>query len=163
MAELRCYFVIHANTVVVPSEVQWQALLNQTRTKPFANAIIQAARAAQNFISASKRSQNALQLRRFTMCGFEIEDSQVTSLLAVLNTQCAARNITGNQRTKFKLLIQAELREAATDLGYGAQALLLFIERDLLAGDGIVGLGTTQNAITEAQAYLAANSSIWYE
>lgn len=162
MAELRCYFVIHAATVATPTEIQWVALLNQTRMKPFASAIIQAARAAQNFISASKRSQNAAQLRRFTLCGFEIDSSTYDALIAFMEAQCTIRGITGTQRQKFKALIQAELQEAAVDLGYGAQAPNIKIERDLSAGDGIVGLGTLQNAINEVKAYLAANAGIWY-
>lgn len=155
---LRVYLVIHANTVAIPTENQWQALMNATKGKPMASAIVLAARSACNHITVSKRNLGTNTMR-YTLGIFEIEDNQQAALLTLLDTQALAHNVTGSVRTKLAGVLQAELRAAATDLGYGAQANNLTLT---LVNAAIANTFDVDVAVTQVQAYLAANAAIWY-
>jgi hypothetical protein len=151
---------INADTAGAPSEAQWQALMSATKDKPVAQAILTAADnstgAAQRYVTARKRSLGT-ELRRWTMAGFEITNGEIAGVAAVVNAQAALRGLSGVTplAARFIAVLEAELQEAAEDLGYGAQAALLTIPW--------YTYGTREDAITAAQAYLAANTVIWHE
>lgn len=156
MADTRVYFVISVGTLN-PNEGQWVSLTQQAKTKPLSAAILSAARASQNFIQASKRSLGTGNVLKNTLCGFEIEDSQVAGVTAVLNAQATIRGVTGTLKNKFTLVLQGELRDSATDLGYsGAQAAQLIVT---LVNNG--GFDRT-TAIAAVQQYLVDNTLIWH-
>lgn len=157
MAEIRVYAVIFADFAAGSvSEAQWQALMNAAKAQPFSSAVIQAVRAAQNQITANKRSQNPAHLRLYTVVGFEIDNADVDSLLVVLNAQAAIHGVAGTSVQKFQGVLQAELRAAALSLGYsGANANKLSV---------IQAIATDRaTAIAQAQTYLANNAARWYE
>jgi hypothetical protein len=159
MAEdnIRVYAVIFADFPSGSvSEAQWQDLTQAAKTQPLSSAVIAAVRAAQNNITASKRSQNAAHLRLYTVVGFEIDRDDVDDLLIVLNAQAVIHNVTGSNVQKFQGVLQAELRAAALGLGYtqvqaGKLSVIQAIATD------------RQTAIQQAQTYLANNAEIWYE
>lgn len=157
MADVRVYFVIGTGTLPTPSEAQWISLVNQAKTKPLAAAILSAARAAQNFISASKRSQGVAALRKNTLCGFEVESNQVPAIQIVLDAQAAIRGVAGNNVAKFQGVLQGELQDSAIDLGYtvpqSAQLSVTVINTGSFARD---------LAIVAVQAYLVTNDAIWH-
>lgn len=154
MSEIKVFIVVNAGTLT-PTEQQWQNFFAQAATKPLASAIIQAARASQNFISASKRSQGAAALLKNTLVVFEVDDSQVSAIVAVVNAQATARSITGTVQQKFVGVLLAELREAARDLGVS-------VANSNQITMTVVGYGDRATAIAAVQAYLAANAGIWY-
>jgi hypothetical protein len=154
---IRVYAVIFADFPSGSvSEEQWQTLMQSAKEQPLSSAVIAAVRAAQNNITANKRSQNAAHLRLYTVVGFEIDIADVDDLLVVLNAQAVIRNVTGTAVQKFQGVLQAELRAAALSLGYsGANANKLSV---------IQAIATDrETAIQQAQTYLANNAEIWYE
>lgn len=155
MAEIKCYIVVNSGTLT-PTEQQWQNFFNQAATKPLASAIIQAARASQNFIAATKRSQGAAALLKNTLVVFEVDSDYVDDIVVVVNAQATIRSVTGTAQQKFVGVLQAELREAGRDLG-------LTTPQSNQISMSVVGYGTRQVAITAVQSYLAANAGIWYE
>lgn len=152
---LRVYFTI--STTLTPTVAQWRQLISATKGATFASAVIAAARAAQNFISADKFNQAGTP-NQICLGGFEIEDNQQTALLAVLNTEATVLGGTGGAKAQFEAVLEDELRSAALGLGYSqAQADTLIVT--------VLNSGANQfdrgNAIAAAQAYLAANSADW--
>jgi hypothetical protein len=158
MQVLRCYFVVDVSTLAVkPTEIQWQTLTQRELTKPLAQAILGYARASQNQIAVTKRAQGTGAMK-YTLGCFEIDVDDKAAALAVLNAQAAARSVTGSVIQKFTGVLQAELREAAVDLGYStAQANKINVT--VLNDPGIFD---RMSAIAKAQAYLAANDAIWH-
>lgn len=151
----RCYFVISVGTLASPSEEAWENLAQQAKDKTMISTIIQAARAAQNYLTHKKRSLGTGQVRKNTLCGFEVEEEHEAAILAVLNSEASSLGITGTVRQKFIGVLQNELRTSAVELGYTQnQANQLTVS--------VVGFGTRTEAISEVIAYLVANSSIWY-
>jgi len=157
---LRAYFVIHANIVTSPTENQWNTLLSTTKNKPMANKIRSVATSAPNFITATKRNLGT-NTNKYTLCIFQLEDQYQDEALAFLNTQADNRGIVGTTREKFAGVLQAELREAATDLGtpYSTMAGQLTVT---LINAAIANTFDVPIAIQQVQAYLAANAAIWY-
>lgn len=155
--EIRCYFAVNSGTLT-PSEPQWVSFFQQARTKPLATAIINAARASQNFISASKRSQGAGNVLKNTLCAFEIASENVQACLNVLNVQAAIRGVTGTTTQKFVGVLQAEMREAVVDLGF----TVLQSQQLTVTLVNTVGQFARDNAIAAVQSYLAANAAAWY-
>lgn len=165
--EIRIYLDIGTGTLPSPSDVQWLALMGRARTKPLSAAILAAARAAQNFISATKRSQGTGQINKHTLVCFEVERDQVSAIQAVLDAQAALRSIVGNNFVKIPAVLLAELRDSAVDLGYTvAQANQLSVTLINQPGypqtwsRGYPDSGA--GAIPQAQAYLAARAAVWY-
>lgn len=155
--EIRVYAVIFADFAAgAVTEQQWQTLMQATRLQPLSSAVIQAVRAAQNNITASKRSQNAAHLRLYTVVGFEINSADVEALLVVLNAQAVIHGVTGTNVQKFQGVLQAELRLAALGLGYTPTQANKLSVIQAIATD-------RQTAITQAQTYLANNAEVWYE
>lgn len=154
MAEIKVYIVVNSGTIS-PTENQWRSFFQQLATKSLSSAILQAARASQNFISATKRSQNASALLKNTLVVFEVDDSDVNVIVAVVNAQATVRSVTGTVRQKFVGVLLAELREAGRDQG-------LTTPQSNQITMSVVGYGDRATAIAEVQAYLAANAGIWY-
>jgi hypothetical protein len=147
-----------ANTAAVPSEAQWLALVSAAKAKPTASAVLAAANGlgAEKYITAQKRSAGAGFVRRYTLAGFEVDDACIDSITTVVNAQAAVYGIVEpTLPARFVAVMEAELQEAATDLGYGAQAANLTIPWYAFGDRGV--------AIDAAQAYLAAQAAIWYE
>ncbi len=160
---LRVYSVVFANFAAGSvTEDQWLALADAAKVQPLSAAILDAARGrgAQCYITARKRSQNAAALLLYTLVGFEVDREDVDALLVVLNTQAALFGIPGAARVKFAGVFQAELRAAAADLGYPVTAQNK-LSVTLVNGD-IENTFQRDVAIAQAQAYLAANTAIWY-
>ena len=149
---IKCYIVVNAGSLT-PTEPQWVNFFQQAATKALASAIQQAARASQNFISASKRSQGAL--LKNTLIAFEVDDEFLDDIVAVVNAQAVVRSVTGTVQQKFVGVLQAELREAGRDMG-------LTTPQSNQISMTVVGYGNRTNAIADVQVYLAANASIWY-
>ena len=144
---IRVYLVIDASAARTPA--QWNSLINAVKDKPMVLAVRLAANVRDmphNHVNINRPSTSA----RFMLGDFEIDKVDATELLAVLAAQCTARGIAHTTiRADFAALIQAELREAAIDLGYTpAQAANLSV--------GIVGYGERLAAIAEGQAWLVA-------
>lgn len=153
---VRVYFII--KTTLNPSESAWLSLVQQEITKPLASAIITAARASQNFISASKRSYGTGYIRKWTLGGFEVDGEQVAAITALLNAQAIVRGVSGVLKQKFEGVLQAELREAAVDLGYTVP------QSQTMTVTMVNGNGSFERyaAIAMVQAELVANAAIWY-
>lgn len=152
---IRVYLAIHADVAVTPSEEQWQELVAAAKNKPLATAIRQAARKAQHYIQADKRSYGTGEVRRWTMAGFEIDGDSVSDIRAVVNAQAAVHGCVGTLAERFICVLQAELQEAATDLGYGAQAANLTIPW--------YAYGARGEAISTAQQYIADHDAVWHD
>jgi hypothetical protein len=164
MAELKAVVIIHADIPAAPSDEQWIELFREARLQPLATAIRQAVHATtpQGQISTHKRSQAAAFLRDFTCVTFEIDERDRDMLLVVLDEQATLRGISGNTRTQFEGVLEAELQDAATVLGYGpAVVAQLKVESDTEGGNGLVGLGTHDEAAAEWLLYRTANADIW--
>lgn len=69
--------------------------------------------------------------------------------------QAALRNITGTNQQKFVGVLLAEMKESAIDLGFS-------VAQSNQISMAIVGFGDRATAISQVQAYLAANAGIWY-
>jgi hypothetical protein len=158
MQVLRVYFVVDVSAMpATPAEAPWRALMQQARSKPLAAAIVGYARASQNFISGSKRALGT-GLMKYTLGCFEIDTDNRAAALSALNTQAAARGVSGTATQKFAGVLQAELREAAVDLGYTttqANKIAVTVVNDPGAFDRM-------SAINRAQTYLAANDATWH-
>lgn len=154
MAELKLYIVVNSGTLN-PTENQWQNFFATAATKPLASAIVQAARASQEFVSATKRSQNAAALLKNTLVAFEVNNDYVPAIVTVINAQAALRSINGTTQQKFVNVLQAELREAGVAQG-------LTVPQSNQITMSVVGYGDRATAISQVQAYLAANAGIWY-
>lgn len=155
--EVRVYFVVNAGTLT-PNESQWTSFFQQARTKPLATAIMDAAQASQNRISASKRSQGAGAVLKNTLCAFEIASEFVAGCITVLNAQAAIRGIGGSLSNKFVLVLQGEMRDSVVDLGFTvpqSQQLTVILVNT-------AGVFDRASAIAAAQAYLAANDAVWH-
>lgn len=156
MADIRVYFVIHADTAVAPNENQWRALITQVKSAGLANTILQTARANQNLIHAHKRSQNAGHLNRYTLAVFEVDRANSAFLLTALDAEAGKRGVTGTARSKFEAILSSEIQEAARALGYSTtQAAKISTQ--------IIAYGDRQTSIAAAQKYLRDNATIWYE
>jgi hypothetical protein len=151
---IKVYIVVNSGTLT-PTEPQWISFFQQLATKALSSAIVTAARASQNFISATKRSQNASALLKNTLVGFEIDDADVTSITAVVNAQATIRSVTGTLQQKFVGVLLAELRESGRDMG------LTTLQSNQITMS-VVGYGNRDTAMTAVKAYLAANVGIWY-
>lgn len=152
--EVKVYIVVNAGTLT-PTEQQWRDFFQQAATKPLASAILQAARASQNFISATKRSQGAAALLKNTPVVFEVDGQYVDDILVVVNAQAVIRGVNGTAQQKFVGVLQSELRESGRDLG-------LTTPQSNQISMTVVGYGVRATAIAAVQAYLASNSGIWY-
>ncbi len=153
---LRVYFVVDCATLAVtPTEKQWDDLTTAAKKKLLAAGILSYAKASQNFISVSKRAQGT-GLMKYTLGCFEVDADDKARALDLLATAATAYSVTGTARNKFALCLQAELRQAALDLGYAAaQANKINVTVINTAFDRMT-------AISQAQAYIAANDAIWH-
>lgn len=155
---LRLYFVIDVSTLAaVPTEAQWQSLIQQAKTKPLAAAILGFARASQNFITAHKRALGT-GLMKYTLGVFEIEASQKAAALTLLNTEAAKDSVIGSATAKFAGTLQHELRQAAVDLGYTTTQANKLVVTVINAP----GLFDRDSAMAAAQQYLADNDAVWH-
>lgn len=155
--EVRVYFVVNSGTLT-PSEAQWRNFFQQAKTKPLATAILAAAKASQNFIAASKRSQGTGNVLKNTLCAFEVASEDAATVIAVLDAQAATRGVTGTRTQKFVGVLQSEMREAVLDLGFTVnQANNLTV---MLVNT--VGQFTREAAIAAVQAYLITADAIWH-
>lgn len=153
--EIKVYADIFADTTAVPTDQQWRDLAQATKDKPLASAIMAAARASQNEIHMHKRCQGVGVVNRHALLVFEIDRQYRDALLAVLDAQAAARNVTGTARDKFEGVLTAELREGAVDLGFSqTQANRVSVT--------LVSIGVRGAAEDTVHAYLAANAAVWY-
>ena len=157
MPDIRCYLVIDGGAPRTPA--QWQVLIQGVKDKPLAAGIIAAARVRNfphNEVNINRPSVPDANGRfQWRLGDFEIDQSQVGVLLVLLNSRAAVYAISGQtQKETFRQVLLAELREAATDAGYGMLAPLLGLE--------IIGFGARETAIAQAQAWLAAHSAEWY-
>jgi hypothetical protein len=141
------------------SDSDWQELFAATKEQPLCASILGAARAAQEYITHRKRSQNANHLRLHTMLGFEINDNERDALLIVLDNEAAYHSVSGNTKAKFEGVLQAELRAAATGLGY-PQADKLHVT---LINQDIANTFRRDVAIEQGQQYIRDNDAVWHE
>lgn len=156
MADVRVFFVISTGTLPSPSEAQWVSLVQKDKTQPLSAAVLAAARASQNYISASKRSYDL----KYTLCTFEVEDSQVAGITAVLDAQAALRGVAGTLKQKFTGVLQGELRDSAVALGYTVnQSNQLAVTLINNGGfDRMVAIAAT----AWPDGYLFINRALWY-
>ena len=154
----RVYTAINANTAATPSEQQWKKLVSTTKEKPVSTAILVAAQGLGNekFITASKRSYGT-ELLRWTLAGFEIKDSKIVDVRVVVNSQAEVYGLESVTplSERFIRVLEKELQESATKLGYGSQASLLTIPWYTFGDRG--------SAIDSVQEYLAVNDEIWHD
>lgn len=147
----RAYIVIDAGASRTVQ--QWNDLKGAVKNKPMLLKIRQLGEPRDKphlKVIDSRLSLNT----RFAFVRFIVDDADEAEALNTLNTQCSNRGITGNVRTKFTSLIQAELREAAIDLGYTAgQANNLVVT--------MVAFGNTANSIEELGTWWTSNAAAW--
>lgn len=153
MAEIRCYILIDASATRAAST--WNNILNAAKSKPMIQAVRDKATTRDlphNRVNLDRLSLSPV--RRYAIGDFEIDTNDASDLVAVLTAECTRRLIldSGNQ-AKFRALIEAEIREAAVDLGFTAIAPLIVVT--------LIGFGARQTAIANAQAYIAANIAAW--
>jgi len=157
MSEIRVFAAVRVNTSTAPTNNQWNNLFIRTaQDGVLTRAIVQAANAtnkAENKITYEKRNRGT-NPNSITLVGFEISPNHVDELVAVINAQAAARGITGDAATKCRLVLQAELRDAATALYGAAVASVVTVP--------IIHYAGRMAAISAVQTYLANNSGIWY-
>lgn len=155
--ETRVYFVVNAGTLT-PTENQWTNFFQQARTKPLATAIMDAAQASQNRISASKRSQGSGAVLKNTLVAFEIASEFVSGCITVLNAQATLRSVAGTMSQKLIGVLQGEMRDSVVDLGFtvpqSQQLTVILVNTP--------GVFDRSAAIAAAQSYLAANDLIWH-
>lgn len=156
--EIKLYADIHADTAGPPSDEQWDDLAAAAKDKPFAAAIIDAARAAHNLPTYHKRSQGAGQVNRHAMLSFEIRGVDVDALEVVLNNEAVIWDVSGSRRQKFEGVLTAELRQSAVnDLGFSqAQADKISVT--------IIEIGKRATAEATTQTYInVTNDAVWHE
>ncbi len=153
---LRVYYTIDVSTLAAtPTEAQWQKLLNAASEKPLSAYINAHALTSENFISNTRRARGT-GLMKWTLGGFEISQAQKTAARAFLDTQAAVWGVSGTPKAEFKGVLQGELRQAATDLGYTtAQANKINV-----TVVNVTALDRT-NAVADVKAYLVTNHAIW--
>lgn len=156
MQVFRSYSDINVG-ILTPNEAQWTLLIGAAKQQPFCAGIIAMARACQNFLSASKRSLGAGYELKNTLAVFEVEETNKTAALGLLDTQAAAYGVAGNTADKLTGVLQHELRAAAVALGYGGQATQLTVT--LVNG---VGYWDRDGAINTVQQYLIDNDAVWH-
>ena len=155
MAHTRVYIEILSGVVATPTAQQWSDLFTQAKTYPLATAILNAARLPHNRITNKKHAIGAGHELKRTIVGFEVDARDIAAITTVVNAEAGSRSITGTLPEKFMGVLEAELQDAATDLGYGAQADQLTINWYTFGDRGA--------AISAAQTYIATNTAIWHE
>jgi len=153
---VRVYLQIDAGAT--RTQGQWDALIGAVKNKPMVLAVRNAA--SDNVNPCNQVNVNLFStnpVRRYVIGDFEIADPNITALQAVCDSEITAFGLSsaGGYVARFPRVIQAELQQAATDLGFGALAPSLIVT--------LIGFHLTDRnqAIAQAQAYLIANSSIW--
>ena len=149
---LRGYYVLDAG--VSRTVNQWNALKVQAATKPLMQAIITA---------ASGRNQPNLKVistrigldTRYALVRIAVDASDWPDLQTTLIVQSVARAVVAlDDQGRFVGVLEAELREAATDIGYTIPQSLNLV----VIG---IGYGTEAVAAAAARAYIAANKAAW--
>ena len=153
MAEIRCYVLIDAAATRGAST--WNAMLNAVKAKPMIQLLRDKASTRNqphNQVNLDRGSINPV--RRYVIGDFEIDTNDVAVCAATLDSECQRRLILASgTQAKLQALIQAEIQEAAVDLGFVAIAPLITVT--------VIGFGLRQNAIDDALAYVSANRAIW--
>lgn len=151
---IRVYLVIDAGAT--RTQNQWNLLKNAVANKPMVLVVRQKAQLSNqphNAFNAQRFSVNPTD--RYLWVEFEVDIQYVDELQAICDTQCAARSIVQvGYQAKFQALIQAELREAGTDLGFSAAIVNLLTVT-------VVGFGSRQNAIAQSVANMITNCVQW--
>lgn len=151
--EIRCYLIIDASAP--RTDAQWGALKGAVRDKPmlaYFRSLCQTHDLPQCQVLSRRNSLD----NRYAMVRFVIMNSDKTAAVAQLNSLAAQYGVTGNAQQKFVGVIQFELRQAATDLGY-----TLTQANNLTCS--IIGYDANdyQAAIAQASAYIATNAANW--
>lgn len=153
MSEYRWFFVLDAGA---PRTVQqWLNMRNAVATKPFVSRLRQAGEAQnlpQCFININRPALDG----RYYLGDVEIHDVDGATIAAYINNQLTNRGLStsGDVGTRAARLLLAELREAGSDLGFGAAVTNLF-------NVTTIGAGLRDNAINEAKAWIAARVANW--
>lgn len=156
MPILKFYADVFVNTTTTPTNEQWHDLVINAKEKPMISAIIRRAKAAQNHIVMHKRSHGTGHENRHTILSAEISIPNRTILLERLNIEATKWGITGTPKQKFEGVFTEELREAATDIGFGAQASNISAT--------IIDFGEIREDVEAVtQEYIETNTIIWHE
>lgn len=160
---IRAYFVITSESAPPPTEDEWQAIVDDAITGSTLHSAIQNPGSkytvlSHNHIHAHKRSQNSAHRLKYTMLAFELDDAYGNSVIALMEAEAVAREITGiSEGDRFRQVMQAEIREAALRQGFTPT------QANELQFQIVAGYGDRETAIRQAQAYIAANSDKWHE
>lgn len=128
MPTFQVYLVINAATAATPADADWNAVFAAAKQYPLSQAIIQAARAAQNHIQHHKRSRGVGHEMKNTIVDFTVAAEAVAGVKDVVNEQAALRGVTGGIAQKAIDVLELELQDGAIDAGYPmAQAQKLTI------------------------------------
>lgn len=153
MAEYRWYFILDGGAPRTAQ--QWLNMRNAVANKPFVTRLRLAAERwhlPQCFININRGSVD----NRYFLGDVEIADVEGVVIAAYINNQLTIRGLStaGNVGDRAARLLLAELREAGTDLGFGAAVTNSF---NVIT----IGAGLRLTAISEAQAWIAARVANW--
>jgi hypothetical protein len=146
---IRAYFVLDAGAT--RTLVQWSNLRTQWLTKATPQALVayynsHAGKIWTNISNA--RLSIGTNVRRYAVLKFEADVNDVDAFQAFIDVQCGIRNIVqATYRLKLQALLQAELRESGTDLGFSVAITNTFVVT-------IVGFGNRDQASSDANAWI---------
>ena len=157
MAETRVYLVIDGGGLRTPT--QWQILITGLKAKPMSAAIIAEARSSpHNTVEINRFSLPNLDGNSQYMLGdFEMSNDSREGLLITLEGEVQRHGIDDQLGTKeqFRQVMLAEIREVATDAGFGALAPLLDFT--------IIGFGGRNEAIVAGHVWIEDHRVDWIE
>lgn len=153
------YLAIHADFVTPLTSADWRDVAAEAFvTGALWSEIMTRAGDEPNLIpSFHKFSQGVGEVNKWCLVRFDFSVTDATLLKNLLNTEAAARGITGNITVKTKGVLKAELQEAAM-VAKGlsaAQAAKITIPDGIVESDFI----TAKNAVA---AYLVTHDAIWH-
>jgi len=93
---------------------------------------------------------------QFCLTGFEVSFANRDAVIAKLDEQAALRGITGNASTKFAGVMQAELQDVATALGYGPAIVAQLTVANLTFSQD------RETARATARGWLTTDAAVWY-
>jgi hypothetical protein len=153
MTDFKWIFVLDGGAA--RTNQQWLNMRNAVDGKPLTSALVQAANirnAPQYFIYTDRASND----NRYRLGDVVIHDADQASISSLINTQLTARSLatTGTIDVRAARLLLAELREAGTELGFGAAITNTF---NVIS----IGAGVPEAANADAIAWIAARLANW--
>lgn len=151
---IRTYFVLDLGATRTLGQIG--NLRSAAAGKPFISQIINYAAThnqPHNQFNVGRLSTNPA--NRYVWGEFEVDNADADIAQTFIDAQCANRSIVQpTYRLRIEALLQAEIREAGSDLGFGAAITNTFVV-------SVVGFGARDTAIAQSTANMITNCTQW--